>query len=99
MLCTLYVVCQLYRNKTGQGEMCFTRRLFLIPNAEIIKESAIFIIAEISHSTLLKKKKERMVGHNNKDFSVTHCTVAIITLSLRFVLPAQSFFPPRRGII
>ena len=52
MLCTLYVVCQLYLNKTGQGEMCFTRRLFLIPNAEIIKESAIFIIAEISHSTL-----------------------------------------------
>ena len=36
--------------------MCFTRRLFLILNAGIIKESAIFITAEISHSILKKKK-------------------------------------------
>lgn len=62
-------------------------------------ESAMIITAEISHSVLKKKSKERIVGHNHKDFSVTHCTVSIITLSLRFVLPAQSFFPPRRGII
>ena len=38
MLCTLYVVCQLYLNKTGQGEeMCFTRRVFLFMNAGIIR--------------------------------------------------------------
>lgn len=94
MLCVSYISVKL-----GRGEMCFARRLFLIPNAGIIKESAIFITAEISHS-ILKKKIERMVGHNHKDFSVTHCTVSVITLSLRFVLPALNpFFPPRRGII
>lgn len=38
--------------------MCFARRLFLIPNAGIIKESAIFITAEISHSILKKKKSK-----------------------------------------
>ena len=40
-----------------------------------------------------------MVDHNHKDFSMTHRSGAIITLSLRLVLPAPSFFPLRRRII
>ena len=39
-----------------------------------------------------------MVGHNHKDFSVSHCSGSIIILSLRLVLPAQSFLLRRKII-